>query len=110
MKTPQDHGEFKEKIQAIKYPDTMYFFFGQSLLLVTNNYFSEECDAWPIALNQQWSPRAQVTFCHYIYFLSNTAGRSEALPVLTRAHAGTLNQVGEVIGIGEQPPRQVYFM
>lgn len=79
----------------------MYLFFGQSLLLVTGNSFSEEHNAWPIALNQQWSLRARVTVCHYLYFLSNTAGRSEALPVMTRAHAGILNQAGEEVGIGE---------
>lgn len=100
MKTPQDHGEFKEEIQAIKYPDTMYFF-GQSLLLVKGNSFSEEHNAWLIALSQQWSLRAQVTVYHYLYFLSNTAGRSEALAVMTCAHAGTLNQAGEEVGIGE---------
>lgn len=101
MKTPQDHGEFKEEIQAIKYPDTMYFFFSQSLLLVTGNSFSEEHNAWPVALNQQWSLRTRVTVHHYLYFLSTTAGRSEALPVMTRAHAGTLNQAGEEVGTGE---------
>lgn len=45
MKTPQEHGELKEESQAIKYPDTTYLFFGQSLLLVTGNSFSEEHNA-----------------------------------------------------------------
>lgn len=87
----------------------MYFFFGQPLLLVTGNSFSEEHNAWPIALNQQWSLRAQVTVYHYLYFLSNTAGRSEALPVMTRAHAGTLNQAGEEVGIGEPASKTGLF-